>query len=396
MPHKSLDPRVCVIGGGLVGLSFALMCADKKIPTALIESNPPPKKTTALSARVSALNTHSLQLLTDLGVWPLADESRSGIFRSLHVWDALTGADITFDSADVGTAHLGYNVDNASLLHALWQRASQHPSLRLLAPMQIERLVQHSGRGMTAILKNGELLEPDCFVGADGARSWLREQVNIVCKEKPYNHHALVTVVKTSKPHQEQGWQVFLPEGPLALLPLHDRCQSAVVWSMSPEQAADMSQRSEAEIAVKMNEVFGLRLGNIELEIPAKSIPLVRRHAQSYVEKNVALIGDAAHTIHPLAGQGANLGFRDAAVLADLMGAALVKGRDLGHPTLLARYERARRADNRLMMGAMQFFQQSFGGRDAAWTQIRKMGMKSFNRSRTAKRLCMQYAMGEW
>lgn len=394
--QTSFDPTLCVIGGGLVGLSFALMCAEKNIPTALIEAKSPPTDSAALSARVSALNTRSLELLTQLGIWPLADTTRSGVFRSLQVWDSLTGAAIHFDSAEMGEPHLGFNVDNASLIQALWQRAEKHKSLRLLAPMQIERLIPADNEKLTAVLSNGELLEPDCFVGADGAQSWLREQVDIDCQPKAYGHHAVVTVVKTEKPHREQGWQVFLPDGPLALLPLADRYTSAVVWSMPQEQAEQVLTLSDQAVATKMNEAFGFRLGSIRLQLAAKAIPLTQRHAQSYSKPGVALIGDAAHTIHPLAGQGANLGFRDAQALSELMGIAYAKGRSLGSSTLLGRYERARRADNLLMLSAMQFFQKSFGSADAFMVQLRKMGMRGFNRSRSAKRACMQYALGQW
>jgi ubiquinone biosynthesis UbiH/UbiF/VisC/COQ6 family hydroxylase len=396
MTHNKCDPRVCVVGGGLVGLAFSLLCAKNGIPTALIECHVPPPASTVLSARVSALNVCSLQLLSELGLWPLADVTSSGVFRSLHVWDALTGAHITFDSAEIGEPYLGYNIDNASLVDALWQCAIKNPNLRLLAPMTIKRLLNQTDRGITLELTNGELFEPDCLVAADGAESWLRQQMEMSCKEEPYKHHALVTTVKTSQPHQEQGWQVFLPEGPLALLPMFDRYRSAVVWSMSPEKAKKITALSLSEIAEKMNESFGLRLGDIQVEIPVKCIPLVRRHAQSYSKVSVVLIGDAAHTIHPLAGQGANLGFRDAKALAELMVVAFKKGRHLGSSTLLGRYERARRADNCLMLSAMQFFQKGFGTSDATMVQLRKMGIRGFNRSSSAKRLCMKYALGQW
>jgi ubiquinone biosynthesis UbiH/UbiF/VisC/COQ6 family hydroxylase len=393
---EDLDPKVCVVGGGLVGLTFALLCADKGIPTALIEAGPAPEKSISISARVSALNICSLKLLQDLQVWPLAKSGSSGVFRSLHIWDALTGAHITFDSADVAKPYLGYNVDNADLIHALWDRGQDHPHLRLLSSVKIDRLLQHNGEKTTAVLTTGELLQPDCLVGADGAQSWLREQIGIDCNPTPYEHHALVTVVQTEKTHQEQGWQVFLPTGPLALLPLADRFFSAVVWSMPPELANTLYQESPEKIAEKMNEAFGYRLGKVRLQGETQIIPLIRRHAQSYSQSGVALIGDAAHTIHPLAGQGANLGFRDAQALSGLMANAFFKGRHLGHPRLLARYERERRADNQLMMTAMQLFQQGFGATDALLTQMRKWGIRAFEKSRMAKRLCMQYALGEW
>lgn len=393
---KGLDPKVCVAGAGLIGLTFALLCAEQGIPTAVIEANLPPQWPAHLSAGVTALNTHSLDLLRDLAIWPLTDSSCCGVFRSLQVWDALTGADIQFDSADLGKPYLGYNVDNASLVYTLWQRAAQHRFIRLLAPMKIDRLLQHPDQSMTLVLDSGEMLQPDALVGADGANSWLREYMQIDCQPTPYDHHALVTVVSTEKPHQEQGWQVFSPSGPLALLAMADRFQSAVVWSMSPAQAAAMVALDATAIAAKMNEVFGFRLGKIYLQTPARVVPLVRRHAKFYSKEGVVLIGDAAHTIHPLAGQGANLGFRDAQALAALMGNAFSKGRHLGHGSLFKRYERQRRADNQLMMSAMQFFQQSFGASDAAMVQLRKIGLRIFDRSPTMKRLCMQYALGEW
>jgi 2-octaprenylphenol hydroxylase len=177
---------------------------------------------------------------------------------------------------------------------------------------------------------------------------------------------------------------------------LADRFFSAVVWSMPPELANTLYQESPEKIAEKMNEAFGYRLGKVRLQGETQIIPLIRRHAQSYSQSGVALLGDAAHTIHPLAGQGANLGFRDAQALSGLMANAFFKGRHLGHPRLLARYERERRADNQLMMTAMQLFQQGFGATDALLTQMRKWGIRAFEKSRMAKRLCMQYALGEW
>lgn len=391
---KIKDTPVCVVGGGMVGLTFALLCAQQDVAVTVIESRDPPINVALTrTARVSALNPLSISYLQKIRVWEKIPQAEWGVFRSLLVWDALTGADVVFDSAEMAADSLGANVSNMALVQALWRQALVNPLVQVVSGTSVERLLAED-KGVTLQLSDGQLLAPQLVVGADGAHSWLRKQMGVVVQEQAYQHTACVTVVRTQQPHQERGWQVFLPSGPLALLPLDDAYECAVVWSMLPQQAETLATEEALEIAAKMSDAFGNRLGGIEVLLPLQAVPLMRRHAAQYTRANMALVGDAAHTIHPLAGQGANLGLRDAAALADLLAAAHAKGRNLGAEFLLQRYERQRRADNQLMMNAMQFFQDGFANSGAVWTQLRKMGMKGLNRVSPLKQACMRYAMG--
>lgn len=394
MPHTEKNPALCIVGGGMTGLTLALLCAEAGIASTVVESKAPALHAeSALSGRVSALNTFSLGTLKQLAIWDKVPMGDRGVFRSLQIWDALTGTDIVFNSANIARAELGYNVDNAALIRALWQTASDHPLIELRPNMRVERLIRKNA-GHVLCLSNGDLLASDCSVGADGACSWMREAADIDPQSADYDHHALITVVTTEKPHNVRGRQVFLPSGPLALLPLCDAYTSAVVWSLPPDDANTQLTASDNDFSNAISEAFGWRLGNIAVQTTRQCIPLVRRHAKEYTQPGLVLIGDAAHSIHPLAGQGVNLGFRDAVCLSRIFTKQHQLQRSLGSVHALARYERQRRADNTLMLSVMACFHDSFGYTNPAWVQSRKMGMQLLNRCQSAKKLCMHYAMG--
>lgn len=379
---------ITIVGGGMVGLFFAKLLAQAGIEVTIIES----KK--ANDARVSAINAVSKRMLQNLEIWPSINETAYSPLMGLKVWDGVGGAEIHFDGAQVGVPALGAIVENREIVRVLWESLEKDPVVNFICPAR-PQMLKHSENAFEIILEQGDVIATQMVVGADGARSWVREQMLSEIKERPYDQTAIIAEVETEKAHEQTGWQVFLPTGPLALLPLRDSNRCSIVWSTTAEQAKDLMVMDEIKFNNEINNAFGLRLGEIKRISHPKAIPLVMRHAKQYVKPGMALIGDAAHTIHPLAGQGANLGFMDAACLAQCIIDARTSKRDENSLRVLRRYERWRKGDNTLMLLAMRGFKELFSTSSLWMTQARNIGLNLTNRSNLLKNCFMQLAMGE-
>lgn len=384
-----------IIGGGMVGLLLAALLADGKINVVVIEAKKPllHRDKKSLDSRVSAINSASQRLLKIIGIWKEIDLKAYSHLMKLKVWDGLGGAEIIFDSADVGSPSLGAIVENREIVRALWQRLKNDPYVRLVCPAKPLHLLQ-SDDYIELELNNKQKIQTVCVVGADGSHSWLREKMKIELSERPYKQSAIVAVIRTENDHQQTGWQVFLRESVIALLPLADSHTCAIVWSSMTEET-DKLMSDERTFKVELNNAFKLRLGEVRCLNSPKSIPLIMRHAKQYVKPRMVLVGDAAHTIHPLAGQGVNLGFMDAACLAQCIIDAHREQRDVGSLRVLRRYERWRKGDNTMMSAAMRLFKECFSAQFPFIVQARNMGLTIVHHFNFLKNCWMKIAMGE-
>jgi 2-octaprenylphenol hydroxylase len=382
---------VVVIGAAMVGATTALALARGGLRVALVErSEPTPFKADAEYAlRVSAISRASQRIFESLGVWEGMLRRRASPYRRMCVWDATGSGEIVFDAADLGEPDLGHIVENVVVQDALLERLRAQDEVDWFCPAALGSV--EIGEGAARVyLQDGRLLEASLVVGADGARSPLRERLGIEWHERDYGQKAVVATVRTEGPHEQTAWQRFLPTGPLAFLPLADG-RSSIVWSTNDEDADALTALDDADFGAVLTDAFGARLGAAFPDSPRLAFPLRGAQAAEYVRRRVALVGDAAHVIHPLAGQGANLGFLDAAALCE---AVLEAGRDPGSLLVLRRYERARRAENLLMQRAMEGFRALFGSDWSAVRLARNWGLSVTDRMPPVKQLFIAHALG--
>jgi 2-octaprenylphenol hydroxylase len=315
----------------------------------------------------------------------------------MQVWEAEGSGEINFVADQVGTPVLGHIVENEVILAALEARLAELPGVTQVFDARIEAL-QSPATGRRLRLQDGRTFTAPLVVAADGARSQLRELAEIQVRAQDTGHCAVVTTVRTERPHGGVARQVFLPDGLLAFLPLSvdgDDRYCSIVWSTPPERATQLCALSREALGSAMGDAFERRLGEVEVIDDAVSLPLTQRHAEHYVEPGLALIGDAAHSIHPLAGQGVNLGFMDAAVLAEELLQARQRGAELGDVRILSRYARRRRGDNTAMLALMDGFRLLFGATHPALRLARNVGLSGVDRLLPLKRVLMRQATGD-
>ena len=398
---------VVIIGGGMVGTSLAVALASQRVARplriALIEAQAPAampviENDTSFEPRVSALTQASRQLFNNLGVWPRIARQRYGLMEQMRVWDADGTGHIEFSGEDIGQSALGFIVENHITVAALFERLQEFDNVELIAPARIEGLSKYQQGQRTILLEEGRELFAHLVVGADGAMSRVRELAGISHHEKSYQQSAIVTTVKTEQPHQHTAWQRFLDTGPLAFLPLRscegDDHRCSIVWSLDDEELDAKMALDDEDFAAALARAFENRLGAITAVDQRFSFPLRQRHADQYVQDGLALVGDAAHTIHPLAGQGVNLGLMDAAVLTEELIRASRRQLELGDLSVLQRYQRRRRGDNALMMGTMSGFKLLFGESALPVRWLRNTGMNWLNELGPVKNRVVTNAMG--
>ncbi|MGE9811993.1 FAD-dependent 2-octaprenylphenol hydroxylase [Escherichia coli] len=390
---QSVD--VAIVGGGMVGLAVACGLQGSGLRVAVLEQRVP--KPLAADAppqlRVSAINAASEKLLTRLGVWQDILSRRASCYHGMEVWDKDSFGHISFDDQSMGYSHLGHIVENSVIHYALWNKAQQSSDITLLAPAELQQVAW--GENETFLtLKDGSMLTARLVIGADGANSWLRNKADIPLTFWDYQHHALVATIRTEEPHDAVARQVFHGEGILAFLPLSDPHLCSIVWSLSPEEAQRMQQASEDEFNRALNIAFDNRLGLCKVESARQVFPLTGRYARQFAAHRLALVGDAAHTIHPLAGQGVNLGFMDAAELIAELKRLHRQGKDIGQYIYLRRYERSRKHSAALMLAGMQGFRDLFSGTNLAKKLLRDIGLKLADTLPGVKPQLIRQAMG--
>lgn len=387
---------IIIVGAGMVGATLACGLAEEaeQLKIALIDANEPKFDwdKNSYDMRVSAITRASQKLLTNIGAWEKIVEQRVSPYQDMFVWDAGAKGELHFDSADMGETDLGHIIENRVIVKALHQRIKEFPQIELLCPAKLKNIEFNEDQTQVTLADKTELTA-SLIVAADGTRSWVRQQADIAVKGWDFDQAALVTTVKTEKYHQDTAWQRFLSTGPLAFLPLTDG-YSSIVWSTSPDEAKRLTEISEDDFANEIEYAFESKLGKIESVAARAIFPLRLFETLNYVKPRLALVGDAAHTIHPLAGQGVNLGLADAASLMEVVVDALNNKKDIGNLKVLRRYERWRRADNRSMLLAMDGLKRLFGSELLAVKDLRSIGLNLTNKITPLKNLIMQQAMG--
>ena len=384
---------IIIIGGGIVGATVACALGQAGVQVALIEAREPvPPEDQRPDPRVFAITRASERVFRSLGVWDAIHRRGAFAFTDMEVWDAAGDGVTHFDCADLGEPCLGHIVEPRFIQTALWQQLTSIDAVSLYCPTRFEAISILDDR-VEVTLDDDQLLTAELVIAADGARSPVRTILGMETQRHDYRQSSLVALVKTAEPHQNTAWQRFLPGGPLAFLPMGDGW-SSIVWTMPSDKTEHLLTADKGVFHQELAAAFGHRLGDIVESGEREAWPLQRMHAEHYVDARVALIGDAAHAIHPLAGQGVNLGLLDAAALAEVILDAKQRGKDPGHLAVLRRYERWRRGDNLLMMKAMDGINQVFSNTRLPLNQLRNLGLSLVNRSATAKRLFMEHAMG--
>ena len=355
------DTDVIVVGAGVVGSALALALARDGLDVVLVEAQPPKpwQASDDVDLRVVALAPDAAALLDGLGVWSRVLDARVGPYRRMHVWDALAAGELVFDASERGDAALGWIVENRLLQHALWTALSDGARpVRVFSPNTIEHL-ENDADGVAVGLADGTRLRARLLIGADGIASPLRERLGIATRDRDYGQRAVVAHVTPERPHESTAWQRFQPGGPLALLPLADgRC--SIVWSLPDAEATRVLALDDEAFCAELGCASDFRLGAITATTPRLSFPLRLRLAERYVSGRCALIGDAAHGVHPLAGQGMNLGLRDVANLRAQLARARQRGGDIGAAHVLRRYERERRSENTLAARGLDLIERTY------------------------------------
>lgn len=389
------DYDVIVVGAGMIGAAFAAAMRDTPLSVALLDAGgaPAPLPEDRYDLRVSAVSPGSRSVLQAAGAWDRLDGGRIGPYESMCVWDAGSRGTIRFDAAELGEPWLGYIIENLNIQRALLAAVESAPNVHCRFNTAARGLAADEDR-CRLVLANGETLTAGLVVGADGAQSWVRGELDIRADKRLYGEQAFVCEVATERFHARTAWQRFLPTGPVAFLPLaNGHC--SVVWTCDAPLAAELAELDPAAFAARLEPAFEQRLGGLEVVSPVRSFDLARRQAARYVVERGALIGDAAHVVHPLAGQGANLGFGDARALAQVLTEAAGRGRDIGRRHVLRRYERWRRSENFSMMRTLDALHALFSADSGPVRGMRGLGLELVDGQPWLKHFLARQALGQ-
>ncbi len=382
---------VIIIGSGIVGGTLACALGRSGLRVALVEAREPDIRI-GTDPRVYAITRASEQIFRSLEVWDAIAAQPVCAFTDMEVWDAGSDGVLHFDCAELAVPWLGHIIEPGIMLAALQDRLQTLDGVDLYCPSLFAEIDCVADR-VVVTLEDGRSLSAPLLAAADGARSPVRERLGIEVRRHDYHQTSLAARVHTALPHMNTAWQRFLPGGPLAFLPLADGW-SSIVWTLPEDDVERIESLDQDAFHAALANAFDHRLGDIVDSGPRKTWPLVRQHAVHYVQERVALLGDAAHAIHPLAGQGVNLGLLDAAVLAGVVLEARAGNRDTGSLHTLRRYERWRRSDNQLMMTAMDGINRLFSNVNLPAGRLRGAGLSLVGLTAPVRHALMRHAMG--
>lgn len=393
-----------IVGGGMVGASIACGLSDTGMRIAVLEASEQtqPWQPDQVDPRVSALTEASRTFLESLHAWPGMTQMRVTPYQQMKVWEADGTGHIEFSCDDIHAENIGHIVENSVTLNALIQQLEQKSQVEILRGARLTGITDafkdEYGSCRSVMLADGTQLSAQLIVATDGAHSKVREWGCFETREWDYGHDAIVTTIKLEQPHQGTAWQRFMPTGPLALLPVtfnEDDHYCSIVWSTTPDEAQRLSELSDEAFCAELTLASEQRLGKVISCDPRFTFPLRQRHAKSYWKDSLVLAGDAAHTIHPLAGQGVNLGLLDAATLTEELANAWQRQQPLGIAQTLGKYQRRRMPDNLKMMALMEGFKRLYGPVPIGLRWARNVGMNLVNDTPVVKQQLLRQALGE-
>lgn len=393
---------ILVVGGGMIGSALSLGLSQQGWRVGLIEGASadallaPPEQASGVEdfePRVSAISLASARLLDDLGAWQRVLSGRHCSYREMTVWDGDGTGRIHFDAAELHAQSLGTIVENRHIVRALFE-AIANSTVTLIDGARVSGWSRTSG----VALEDGRQVTAELVVGADGAMSRMRQWSGLATREWDYDQQAIVCTVRTRQPHRFTAWQRFSPTGPLAFLPLQSETGDdhfcSIVWSQDTREARRLMALEPEAFRQELEAAIERELGEVVAVSQRFAFPLRQRHAKDYVADGLALVGDAAHTIHPLAGQGANLGYGDVRALLEELGRARTLGLAPDDALVLARYQRRRKGENLTMMAAMEGFKQLFSRDELPIRWLRNTGMRWLDKLAPLKNRIAAEAMG--
>lgn len=392
--NPKLDADVVIVGAGIIGSACACLLAQAGLRVVVLESGM--RQLNSLKnndPRIFAISIASRRILERAGAWRRLPDEEIGPYREMHVWDEQGLGEIRFDSAQVCEPTLGYIIPYRAIADALQERILEMDNIRCLWSVT-PSAIRTEPRNISVTTGDGLQFRARLLIAADGSNSGVRKLANINYLKHDYGQSALACTVTTELPHKQVARQRFLRRGPLAFLPMANAYQSAIVWSSSPEHVQRLLAHDDAAFHFELAESFANELGSITSSGERVVFPLSRAQAEHYTRPRLALIGDSAHTIHPLAGLGANLGLLDMATLVEVVLEAHARGRDFGRHPVLRRYERWRKGENRNMLYLMDAFKLLFENRNPSLAWLRNAGLDIVDGLPMVKQAIMKRAMG--
>jgi 2-octaprenylphenol hydroxylase len=386
------DYDILIAGGGMVGGTLACALGGSGLKVGVIEPQAvmlPQQQ--GFDLRVSAITPASQNVFENIGAWAGMCRQRVAPVETMRIWE--DGSELNFDSADIGEPCLAWIIENRVIAAALSERMRQFANIELLSPACLNGM-QIGERSVTSCLDDNRRVEATLLVGADGAESRVRREAALAWTRHDLRQTAIVAVVHAERPHARTAFQNFLPTGPLAFLPLDEPHTVSIVWSADTTKAAQLAALDDTAFNAELQAAFGNPLGSVRLASARAAIPLALGFARDYTTHRIALIGDAAHTVHPLAGQGVNLGILDAATLAEILLTAGGQKRDLGAHALLRRYERARKGADVSMQAVTGGFRYLFGSHLPGMRALRDAGLRFTEQLPPLKDFLMRRASG--
>lgn len=382
---------VIIIGSGVVGLTMAACLEQQSLSVAVIDAKPITLSNSEQpDLRVYAINQASQKLLTEVGAWQYIPIEKLSPYRNMYVWDECSNGVLSFSAQEIAKQNLGYILEERVIKNALLKALQNSANVSLQGGYQIDAIeVQPEQVYLSA---DKAEMNSRLIIGADGANSWLRSKLDFACQATPYNHHAIVCYVEHQKEHQQTAYQIFTKDGPLAFLPSPKNNRCSIVWSVPPQYEKELMALSDEAFKAQLEQTFQLKLGKILTVSKRLSFPLIERVVSPFVKQRVALIGDALHTIHPLAGLGANLGLADVAALNSSIKrdvAAFDEYKTLRH------YERSRKGAVLMTTQLMKILQKSFSSQGLIPAPLRGFGMNMISSSALLKTQIMRFSSGE-